>query len=218
MMKAQKLIRWLCLTGILGLLFYLLHDWLGGMAYPGYNRMAQAVSDLTAADAPSRGVAGGLSTVYGLLSCLSGVMVCLVVDDLNVGNRAFRLGTYLFAVMNWVSAVGYALFPLSGSGYAGTFQDVMHMYVVTAAVVLLSIAALLLIAIGGFKARTLPRTLPVFALAALICMFAGAMSVNLVPAGYFGVAERLSTYSAVVFTAVLGWYGFRLFGTNRSMS
>ena len=55
-----------------------------------------------------------------------------------------RTGVYLFAVMEWISAIGYRMFPLSSSGYAGAFQDAMHM-TVTAAVVLLSIVSLTVI-------------------------------------------------------------------------
>lgn len=43
------------------------------------------------------------------------------------------------------------MFPLSSSGYAGAFQDVMHM-VVTALVVLLSIVSLSVIIAAGFNA------------------------------------------------------------------
>ena len=54
--------------------------------------------------------------------------------------------------MEWISAIGYRMFPLSESGYAGAFQDVMHM-VVTAAVVLLSIVSLSMIIAAGAKDR-----------------------------------------------------------------
>ena len=37
-----------------------------------------------------------------------------------------RAGIYLFVIMEWISALGYRMFPLSTSGYAGTFQDVTH--------------------------------------------------------------------------------------------
>lgn len=33
--------------------------------------------------------------------------------------RRLRAGVYLFAIMEWVSAIGYRMFPLSDSGYAG---------------------------------------------------------------------------------------------------
>ena len=44
------------------------------------------------------------------------------------------------------------MFPLSDSGYAGAFQDVMHM-VVTALVVLLSIISLTVIIVAGAKSK-----------------------------------------------------------------
>ncbi len=46
------------------------------------------------------------------------------------------------------------MFPLTTSGYAGSFQDVMHM-ITTAAVVLLSIVSLVLIIIAGFKQKNI---------------------------------------------------------------
>ena len=202
------LVRRLCLTGILALVFYLLHDWVGALYYPGYDRLSQAVSDLTAVSAPSAAVAGGLSQVYGLFSCLCGTLVCIVAYESRAGNRLFRLGVYLFGIMLWISAVGYALFPLSEAGYAGTLQDVLHTYVITSLVVALSIVSLVMIATGGFRYGGKLKIPAVLAAAALLCMFAGAVGVSVVPPAYFGVMERFSTYSAVVFTAVLGIYGY----------
>ena len=208
MMKKRKLTNYFCLSGVIGLVFYLLHDVVGAMHYPDYDWMSQAVSDLTATDAPSFVVASGLSSIYGIFSCLCCAMVCVVVQG--KGGRILRLGVYLFTAMNFISAIGYALFPLSESGYAGSFRDIMHLYVVTALVVILSIASLVLIAIGGFKSKVY-KPLAVISLIAVGFMFLGVIGVGIVPADYFGIPERFSVYSAVVFTAVLGVWGlFRL--------
>ena len=43
-MKNKKLINYLCLSGILSIIFYVLHDVVGAMNYPGYNWMSGAVS------------------------------------------------------------------------------------------------------------------------------------------------------------------------------
>lgn len=210
-MKPERtLIHFLCLSGIVALVFYLLHDVIGGMLYPGYDRSSQAVSDLTAISAPSYVVASGLASIYGLFSGLSSALVCIVVQG--KGSKTLRLGIYLFAIMNWVSAVGYSLFPLSASGYAGTFQDVMHVYVVTVAVVLLSVISLALIIIGGLRGGARHRSLAAWAIMALTGMVIGGAGTGIVPAAYFGIVERFSTYGAVAFTAVLGVYGFRAFG------
>ena len=78
------------------------------------------------------------------------------------------------------------------------------LYIVTALVVVLSIASLILIAVGSFREHR--KGLGVLSLAALACMFFGAGGSMNLPKEIFGVAERFSTYSAVVFTGVPGVY------------
>lgn len=193
----------LCLSGVVALVFYLLHDIIGTMNYPGYQWMRQAVSDLTATDAPSRVAAGGLSQVYGIMSVVCCLFVCVLAQGRHL---VTRLGLALFAIMELVSAVGYSLFPLSSAGYDGSISSFLHVYVVTTAVVLLSIVSLILIAIGSFRDKR--RGLGIAALIALALMFVGAVGSGAVPDAYFGVIERFSTYSAVGFTAVLGVFHF----------
>ena len=73
--------------------------------------------------------------------------------------------------------------------------------------VLLSIISVILIAIGALKEKH--SILGVLAVLSLILMFVGAAGSGIVPREYFGVIERFSTYSAVVFTGILGIYGFK---------
>ena len=120
--------------------------------------------------------------------------------------RRLRAGVYLFAIMEWVSAIGYRMFPLSDSGYAGAFQDVMHM-VVTALVVLLSIVSLSVIVSAGLKDKSC-RFDGVCAAIALGMMIIGAMGMKIVPAQYFGVVERFSVFAATGFNAALGIHLF----------
>ena len=120
--------------------------------------------------------------------------------------RRLRAGVYLLAIMEWVSAIGYRMFPLSDSGYAGAFQDVMHM-VVTALVVLLSIVSLSVIVSAGLKDKSC-RFYGVCAAIALGMMIVGAMGMKIVPAQYFGVVERFSVFAATGFNAALGVHLF----------
>lgn len=99
------------------------------------------------------------------------MMVCVYVQGKL--NKTIRIGISLFAVMNWISNVGYTMFPLSNSGNAGAFQDIMHIYVVTVLVVLLSIVSLVVIMIGGYQNRKY-RSIAIWATIALLLMFAGA--------------------------------------------
>ena len=204
-MKNKKLINYLCLSGILSIVFYLLHDIVGAMNYPGYDWMSQAVSDLTSTDAPSFVVASGFVTIYKILNCLCCALLCILVK--NELKKSFRVGVYLFSIMNFISAIGYALFPLSSAGYDGSMQSFIHVYILTALVVLLSILSLILIAVGSFKSKY--KLLGIFAIISLVLMFIGAVGSANVPKDIFGVIERFSTYSAVIFTGILGIFGFK---------
>lgn len=142
-MKLSKL----GICGIISLLSYAVSVFLSPLAYPGYNWMTMAVSELSAVDAPSRALCGQLSSLFG---------PCGIVSIM--------------------------------------------------AVVLLSIVSLILIIIGAQKENQ--KSLRNWALICLVAMFAGAIGTNVLPKLVFGIAERMSTFSAVVFNAVLGYYLF----------
>ena len=200
----KSLIQKLGLLGIVSFLSYTAAVIFAPLAYPGYNWMAQAVSDLSAANAPSLALWNQLSALYNACEVVCVTVVCIGIQGQKT--KLLRLGVYLFAVMEWVSAVGYRMFPLSDSGYAGAFQDVMHM-VVTALVVLLSIVSLSVIIAAGAKSKDC-RSYSVCAAVALAMMLVGAMGMKIVPAEYFGVVERFSVFAATGFNAALGIHLF----------
>lgn len=211
MKRKKPLIQWLGLLGVVSLLSYTAAVVFAPLAYPGYVWTQQAVSDLSAANASSRMLWSQLSSLYNLCGITSVMMVCVFVQGKL--NRSLRLGAYLFAAMNWVSAAGYASFPLTDSGYAGAFQDVMHM-VVTAGVVGLSILSLVFFIIGGLRKKAFV-SLGVIALVALVVMFAGPVGIGLAPKSLFGVFERFSVFAATGFNAILGIYLFYGFAGYR---
>ena len=191
--------------GLVSLLSYAAAVIFSPLAYPGYDWMAQAVSDLSADTAPSRVLWKRLSALYMPCGIVCVTLCCITIKD--HFNRAVRTGIGLFALMNWVSAVGYAMFPLTQAGISGQLQDVMHL-IITAAVVLLSIASLTLIACGGLWQRACP-VLGRWALAALSLMIAGAVGTGVLPRAYFGIPERFSVFACAGFTAVLGVFESR---------
>ncbi len=205
----RTLINKLGLLGLVSLLSYTAAVVFTPLAYPNYNWMSQAVSDLSAENSPSKMLWQQLSSLYDVCGVVSVTMVCIFIQGKLT--KTLRIGIYLFAVMNWISSVGYTMFPLSGSGNAGAFQDIMHIYVVTVLVVLLSIVSLIFIIIGGYKNRQY-ISLAVWATAALLLMFAGAIGTNVVPKEFFGIPERFSVFAAAGFNAVLGVYLFKGFG------
>ena len=200
----KPLIQKFGLLGIVSFLSYTAAVVFAPLAYPGYHWMAQAVSDLSAANAPSLALWNQLSALYNVCEVICVTVVCIGIQGQKT--RLLRLGIYLFAVMEWISAVGYRMFPLSDSGYAGAFQDVMHM-IVTALVVLLSIVSLTVIIVAGIKSRAC-RSYGICAAVALGMMLVGALGMKLVPAEYFGVVERFSVFAATGFNAALGVHLF----------
>ena len=200
----KTLVQKLGLLGVVSFLSYTAAVVFAPLAYPGYNWMAQAVSDLSAANAPSLALWNQLTALYNTCEVVCVTVTCIAIQGRKT--RLLRTGVYLFAVMEWVSAVGYRMFPLSTSGYAGIFQDVMHM-AVTAAVVLLSIVSLALI-IAAWSRDKACRSYGICAAAALCMMLVGAMGIKLVPAAYFGIAERFSVFAATGFNAALGIHTF----------
>lgn len=200
----RTLTQRLGLLGIVSFLSYTAAVVFSPIAYPGYNRMAQAVSDLSAADAPSLALWNQLSAFYNACEIVCVTVVCIGIQGQKT--KLLRAGIYLFAVMEWISAVGYRMFPLSTGGYAGEFQDIMHM-VTTGLVVLLSIASLTVIIVSGAKDKRC-RSYGVCAAAALGMMLVGAVGMKIVPAAYFGVVERFSVFAATGFNAALGIHLF----------
>lgn len=203
----KKLINLSGLTGVIALISYALAVIFAPLAYPGYNWMAQAVSDLSAETAPSRLLWNQLAAAYNVCSPVCMMCVSIFVSDKKVSTKLFRLGIYLFAIMNWISAIGYRMFPLTDSGKEiSTFQEKMHI-VITIAVVLLSISSLTILIVAGFKKNGM-KGIGIWASIALAMMFVGAIGKSAVSPDYFGIVERFSVFAAVGFNAVLGAYLF----------
>lgn len=204
----RTLINIMGISGVISLMSYAAAVIFSPMAYPGYNWISQAVSDLSADNAPSKMLWQQLSCLYDICGLVSVMMVCVYVQGRL--NKALRTGIYLFAAMNWISAAGYAMFPLSDSGSGESFRDIMHIYVVTLPVVVLSVTSLIFIMAGGFRDKKY-RSLGAWAGASLLLMLAGAAGTAIVPREFFGIPERFSVFAAAGFNAVLGIYLFNGF-------
>lgn len=193
-------LKHLGIFGIISLLSYTAMVVFSPLAYPGYNWLSMAVSDLSAAGAPSQALAEQLNAPFGPCGVVSIMAVCVAVRQCET--KTFRLGIYCFTAMEWVTVVGYKMFPLLSGADMSAFQNIMHI-AVTVLVVLLSIASLILIAVGARK--TYP-SISVWAMICLATMIIGAIGTGVMPKEVFGLFERFSTFSAVVFNAVLGVY------------
>lgn len=210
----KKFINYLGLLGVISFISYTVAVVFSPYAYPGYSWKAQAVSDLSAINAPSKMLWDQLSSPYNICGIVSIMMVCVFIQGKL--NKTLRIGIYLFTIMNWISCIGYEIFPLSESGNAGAIQDIIHIYVVTVLVVLLSVISLVLITIGGYQDKQI-RSLAIWSALALSLMLVGAIGTAVVPSDYFGIPERFSVFSVTGFNAILGLYLFNSFGIHNGV-
>lgn len=90
----KTFVNWLGLLGIVAFLSYLAAVVFSPLAYPDYNRLSQAVSDLSASNAPSRVLWGQLSALYDVCSVVCVTLVCIFVKG--KFNKNIRIGIYLF--------------------------------------------------------------------------------------------------------------------------
>lgn len=183
----------------LAIIFYFIHVILGTINYPGYDSLAQAVSDLTSDDSPSKMIARFFSTLYGLFSSLTAVGLIYVHRRTKV--KSLKLGIYLLSCMYIISAIGYGLFPLSDNN----FQNVMHI-IVTIIVVLLTIASLILLMIAFKKIDKIVYFY--LTLLSFILLMAGAISTNFVPEAYFGLTERFSVFTVVIYIGIISFFNY----------
>jgi hypothetical membrane protein len=195
----NKIVKLIPLLGIFSVILYFLHVILGEIFYEGYSPLAQAISDLTASNSPSKNIARLFSLFYGI--CTVTFSIGFFVYYRNKINKAVTVSSFIFCIMNTISFFGYSFFPLSEPGYADTFQDKMHM-VVTVFVVLLTIVSLVLFFIGFSRAKE-HKSLGIISIGTLLILMAGAMLINIVPKEYFGLVERVNVYSIVIYTGIL---------------
>ena len=200
----RALTQKLGLLGVLSFLSYTAAVIFAPLAYPGYSWTVQAVSDLSAVHAPSRALWDQLSAFYNVCEVVCVTVVCIGIQGQKT--RLLRTGSICLPLWNGSPPSAIGCFRSPESGYAGAFQDVMHM-VVTAAVVLLSIVSLSMIIAAGAKDRRC-RSYGICAGIALGMMLVGALGIKLVPAAYFGVVERFSVFAATGFNTALGIHLF----------
>lgn len=182
--------RKLTLSGMLGVLAYVLHVILGGTLWKGYSHLMQPISDLTASGAPDRDLLSIITLIYGLLSIAFSVSAFMYVRDF--APKLAKSGILVFLSMHLVS-ITYGLFPQDLPGSPVTFLGTMHI-VVTALIVPLTILSPLLV---GYGLRKVPsfKNFATYSIVTGIAIFiAGGTTAmfyaNKLP--YFGLVERIN--------------------------
>lgn len=188
--------------GMVGILFYFSHTLLGRILWAQYDPVTMDISSLTAEGAPNATLLRVLTTVYGLF--MIAFATGMVLKAFRKFGDPVRAGSVTLLIMEVVSMFGYMLFPLSGDKTVLTFGNLMHI-VVTAIVVLTTIACGFLLAAGFLKREEL-KWLGVFTLVmAVLITLTGLMTPIGIAAGWniLGVTERVSIYSLQTMLFVL---------------
>jgi hypothetical membrane protein len=207
-MTRNNPIKVLSLFGVMGVIFYFLHVFLGTIFYEGYNSFEQAISDLTASDSPSKNIASTFSFIYGIFTVIFSIVFFVWIRGRL--NKIVTAGSCFFCIMTIISW-GYFFFPLSEAGYAGTLQDKMHV-VVTVFVVVFTIIAIILFSIGFLKTKKYIY-LGIISLCAFLLLMTGAILLNILPKEYFGLAERINVFTTVLYTGILSLWMHKYTGT-----
>lgn len=194
-------LRKLGIFGLVSLLSYTAMVVFSPLAYPGYDWMSRAVSDLTAEGAPSLQLATRLNALFGPCAVVSVMAVCVAAAGSK--SKLFKGGIYSFAAMEWICNAGYTMFPWVADAPESNPQNVCHL-IVTVLVVVLSLAALIMISVSAKQENM--KSLGIWAAVCLGAMILGPVGTGLLPKAVFGIFERFSTFSAVIFNAVLGVY------------
>ena len=177
--------------------------------YSGYNSRSQAISDLTASNSPSKNIAMPFTIIYGIFTIVFSIY--FLVFFKKIINKFVTFGASNFCFMTIVSFLGYTFFPLSDSGYAGTFQDKMHVFVTI--IVIFTIVTLISFIIGFFKTKKL-KYFGIISLCTFLLLLTGSILMNILPKKYFGIAERINVYSIVIYTGILSVLMYKLIGKN----
>jgi len=197
---ARKLRKALLICGILSSLLYVGTDILAGTLYAGYSFTAQAISELFAIGAPTSSLVVPLFTLYDLLLIAFAFGVWVTVAQ----NRALRV-TALMIIGNAANGlVLWLVFPMHMRGVEPTFTDTMHVTLAAVGVIFV----LLALVFGAtayrnwFRLYSVATILMLLVPGILVFLYVPQLAANQ-PTPVTGVAERISTYSYLLWQAVL---------------
>lgn len=201
----KKLEKLLMPLGMLGVLSYLTHTFLGNLLWDEYNPITMDISSLTAAGAPNAGMLRIFTTVYGI--CLILFVIGMVIKSFRKYNTQIIIGYIILLVMEVISLFGYALFPLEGDKTVMTFQNLMHI-IVTVIVVLTTIAFGFILAVGYLKQEKTKKMGRFVLFMAFIITIMGVINPIGMGSGLniLGVTERLVIYSLHTLIFYLSFY------------
>ena len=187
--------------GMVSVVAYLLHVFLGQALWEEYNPITTDISSLTALGAPNARLLNVFNSIYG---------ICFFLFVLGMRAKAthktVKRGYEVFHVMAVTTLLGYRLFPLTGDKTQMNFQNMMHL-IVTIAVVFTTIAALFILALA-YRKQPGQRVVGIIALAAaiLVTLFGALNPIGMANDwNILGLTERLVIFTLQAFVFYLSF-------------
>ncbi len=208
--KQKKSLEILALSGVLAVIFYLVHVVAGRMVWTDYSPFAQPISDLTADTAISHSITSNILYGYSFFNLLFHAVLLIYFKKAVKINKIFYTGLVVKAIAELLSTFGYKLFPLSDTSWDSSFQNNMH-YIITGIIVTGYIVLSILLAVGLGKTKKHPRLAKFMVMFSIVFIVSGFMTVvaaNQFPQ-YVGLVERVNLYSLMMSNVILSLWVFR---------
>lgn len=194
----QEAIRKILLVcGIVASLLYVIaNDVIAAMRYPGYSRISQPLSQLSATFAPSRPLLVPLIVLYAMLMLAFGVGVWQSAQ----GKRALRITSGLLIAGAALCLVSLA-FPMTRLDLSDTMHNILSG----------TLTPLLMFVTIGFGAAALGKWFRLYSILTIVVLLLGGvlsgMQVAQIAAGesvnWFGLTQRILTGAWLLWVAVL---------------
>jgi len=210
-MKKSISLKILKSFGMIGVIFYFIHVFLGQFLWKEYNPITTDISSLTAVGAPNAELLGIFTLIFGI--CLVIFAIAMVIESVNENYSSItKLGFIFLLAMTIISLIGFALFPLSPDKTTLNFQNTMHI-IIAGITALFSVIFLFLLGIGFLKKEKLIRLGEITLIVAILMVIFGvlnpisiALDLNIL-----GLAERGVIFSLEAFIFFLSFvYTFNL--------
>jgi hypothetical membrane protein len=191
--------KYLLISGIIAALLYIVADIFVSTQYPGYSYTDQAISELSAIGAPTK----GLWTI--LLIVFDPLLVAFGLGVNKIAGRSRSLRTTGSLLIAWgILGLFWYLFPMNMRGAIGSTTDTMHL-------VMSGVTVFLIMMFIGFGSGTQGKWFRLYSLLTIAVMLIfGAMVgqqaprvAAQLPTPGMGIMERISVYSPMIWVIVL---------------
>ena len=207
----------LLLCGILTPLVYVFTVSLGGILTPGYSHIAQAVSDLIAAEAPAKSLLDPLFAIYNLLMFAFAIGLFLRMRADSKPRQIVGTVGALVLAAEGIFGLVTLFFPEDAGGVGAQISATGSMHIIFAS--LSSLTTMLAILLVGLWFRSSPRwqRYAIYSFISLLVVFvAGGMAAasiaNRSPFG--GLAERTTIGGFMQWVFVVAWTMYASEGTS----